>query len=176
MSYSDILVSSQAFSASNPSIETETNSSSINLIDEWARSERGDHRVIAADLRIEQECAELDRETSAEPSVKEAYTADPADISAKCHADTSSWYRTPPSGGPSLARCRARAARLKAKRMAAIPRAKPVRQGRVARARAVHSHAAHGGARKAADDGSGSDGPPPPHPRSSRRQVSGAGL
>jgi hypothetical protein len=48
-----------------------------------------------------------------------------------------------------------------AARHARLTKPKPANPIRAARARAVHSHAAHGGSRKAGDDGDGGDGPAP---------------
>jgi hypothetical protein len=48
-----------------------------------------------------------------------------------------------------------------AARSARLPKRKPASPIRAARARTVHSHAAHGGSRKAGDDGDGGDRPAP---------------
>jgi hypothetical protein len=65
-----------------------------------------------------------------------------------------------------------KATNLAAKR-AYLPKPKPATLTRAGRARAVHSHAAHGGSRKAGDDGDGGDGGgPAPHPQRSYRRGS----
>ena len=159
VSYSDLAVLGQA--SFNPSVDG--TDPQINLIEQWRTSERGDRRAAVALPTIGQECAELDRLDERhcdDPALKDC-TVDLVAISAARNADTSSFYRTPPSGGPSPARTWALIARMKAKRAARVriahPRTKPVRSG----ARQVRSPATHGGSRKAGDDGDGGDGGPP---------------
>ena len=67
---------------------------------------------------------------------------------------------------------RGKATNLAAK-PARLPGPKPANPIRAARARAVHSHAAHGGSRKAGDDGDGGDGDgPAPQPQRRYREGS----
>jgi hypothetical protein len=132
--------------------------SSENLIEQYRASERGDYRAIAALATISQELAEAD--------VNDCGWVDLCAISAERQANRPLFYRTPPSGGPSPARTWALIARMRAARTARV--AKVARRRRAGRsgARQVRSPAAHGGARKAGDDGGGEgvDGPDPNFP------------
>jgi hypothetical protein len=202
VSYIDTDDLDQAFSGSNSLIETNSDSE---LVEQYRQSPRGDLRAMAAALVIEQECAELDREVAAPPVPPAIAPPVPPAIAPPVPPAISTGYTYVGDGWPAelssfdpasappefdrrliLIMRRAdrasRAAKMKASRRAKAKRQPtagrsitPTRQ-RAARARAVHSHAAHGGARKAGDDGDGGGDPPPPHPRSSRGQVSGAGL
>jgi hypothetical protein len=145
-------------------------------LDDLAQSPRGDHRAMAAVLTIEQDCAELDREASADPPfpqpaiVTSVYGVDgwsdefEPPLSASEHEDSVSPASTPSEHALGAQRLGERIIRRlkkgKATNLARKPvrpikpsRSRPLKPVRAARARAVHSHAAHGGARKAGDGG-----------------------
>ena len=149
-----------------------------NPIEEYRASERGDFRVTAALLTIERECAEIDQGTAPVPSVPPpaintcAYPDDgsPPDFEASAtvspHAAADAIAAT--ERGKAIIdaiRASSRAPRRTIPKPAAPRRAliKPPMRS----ARAVHSHTAHGGARKTQGPrtGSGDSGggePPPP--------------
>jgi hypothetical protein len=138
-----------------------------------ARSQRGDHRVIAAVLRIEQENADADADAAATvPPPAIIPSSDSGDV-----ADASpAYFEVAPvssevTGKAIVSSKRGRAIikklmrpffKLQKRRGAPRPKrasVKPFARKR-ATARATHSHASHGGARKAAadDGGDGGDG------------------
>lgn len=138
----------QVFSGSNPSIGPETNPAD-NLIDR-RQEDNFPQPQIASDCYADDQAL----------TCFEAFDA------------------TPPAATVSMPPKQARAAHLLGKRairglkrgkvVNLAPKSarrtgrarglKPAKPARVARARAVHSHSSHGGARKAADDGGGSSG------------------
>jgi hypothetical protein len=147
----------QAFSVSNSLIEPNSDST---VVDQYRTSERGDYRAIATLWPIGRKCASADSPPVPPPAIStnayaddgqspdfEASAAVPAHVVGDAIAANRRGkaiikvMRKPPRPAPSL-----RAAPLK----------------RAARARAVHSHTSHVGARKAGDDGDGGDGEPPP--------------
>jgi hypothetical protein len=160
--YIDNPHSGQAFPAPNLS-----ENHHADLIEQYRASERGDHRAIAALLTIERECAEIDQEaTSVDPIPTPAAAANTVDdrsvdlcaISREIAAYrklTGQPHAVPPQYRASR-RARRRSIPPKARRVApAKPNIRP------ARARAVQSHASHGGARKRDDcDSGGGDSPP----------------
>jgi hypothetical protein len=130
------------------------------LIADMARSRRSDHRVVPA-------IAPIDQEMSPPPSYGEIQAA----IDGWCGPEFN-----PVDGSPSVSTLpkqaiaarrlgtrvifrqkKGKATNLSRKPVRAVKR-RPINPTRAARARAVHSHACHGGSRKAADD---SDGEPP---------------
>lgn len=146
-----------------------------NLIDEFARSPRGDLHAMAAVLRIEQENAQGFDKGSANQEASPGLPVPSPDISTSAYADDGWTPDFEPSlasvggslprgaAGDAVAASRCGKAIIKVMRKAFLTkerkaRARPLK--RAARARAIHSHTAHGGARKAGDDGDG-DGEPP---------------
>jgi hypothetical protein len=129
---------------------------------------------ILDDLAQSPQCVELDRTNSAAPPVPPAISTGDAYVGDGWPAEFSPFdpASAPPEFGRRLILIMRRADRAsRAAKMKASRRAKAKRQPtagrsitpgrqRVARARAVHSHAAHGGARKSGDGGDGGGDPP----------------
>ena len=145
------------------------------LIGALARSDRGDHRVmaaIAAIATIARENAPTDQAASPPPFHPSAIsTTDYADDGPPPNFEAPAFIAalTPPEHAAGAQRLGDYVIRRLRKGKATNLARKPVRLTRphqsqsikpvrVARARAVHSHTSHGGARKAGDDG---DGEPP---------------
>jgi hypothetical protein len=131
---------------------------------EYRTSERGDCRVIAALVTIAGELAEIDAAAACEDD----RTVDLCTVSREIAA-----YRKA-TGQPHAVPPRRTPSKTAAPRRAVI---KPIK--RPARARAVHSHASHGGVRKAADDGGGSSdggGNPPFHKHEPGAALAGVAL
>jgi hypothetical protein len=166
----------------------ETQEATSDLIASYRTSERGDFRVIAALATIERENAEAAREAvtvsrhacggtappeNAPPPANQG-VADPT----RGQVPTEHARRAQHVGRRVIRRLRVG----KATDLSPKPRrvsSPPVALKRTARARAVHSHASHGGVRKAADDGGGSSdggGNPPFHKHEPGAALAGVAL
>jgi hypothetical protein len=172
--YTELADLDQAYSAANPPIET---NASLNLIDEYARRERGDHRVIAALLTIERENAQPDLESIAAPPIQP-----PAIAADYAYDGQSPYFDASPLVHPSHMVCNALAAARIGKAIIRSQR-KLVRAGGISRKiapvtplkrrsvvgkprpRAAHSHTAHGTARRKTGDSGDSDPTTKPRPR-----------
>ena len=174
---------------------------SSEFIGRLEHSPRGDHRVIAPILTIEQENAQPPppvapgsqsggdpgtstrgpRGSAGQDVIPDPPVPPPAIATGDFGDDGppgfegSSSASVPASHAPAAQRLGERVIRRlkkgKATNLAAKPR--PVKPARAARARAIHSHTPHGSSRKANDNGNGS-GEPQPYPRSSREQPPGS--
>ena len=151
--YIDNPLSGQAFPSPNLS-----ENHRADLIEQFRASERGDLRVIAAQVTIERECAELEKTASADP-IPQPVAADTADTLEDRSVDLcaiSAYRRSIRMTGREPARYENYPPKSTERRCAAKPRRviKPVRPARIrpSRARAVHSHASHS-ARKRDDSG-----------------------
>jgi hypothetical protein len=151
----------QAVPVSNSLIEPNSDSTVV-------ESEHGDYRAIAALWPIERKCASADGPPVPPPAIStNAYADDGQSPDFEASAGVAAHV-----AGDAIAADRRGKAIIEVMREAFwTKQRKPPRRAlslptatlkRAARARAVHSHTAHGGARKAGDDGDGGDGEPPP--------------
>jgi hypothetical protein len=152
---------------------------SADLIEQYRASERGDHRAIAALLTIERENAAAADTLPLQSTSLEAAAAPPVpppaiatsgyaddglppdfEASAVVPAHVARDAVAAAQRGKAIVETIRKASRTKERKPPARSYSRKAPLKRPARARAVHSHSAHGGARKAADDGDGGPSTP----------------
>jgi hypothetical protein len=168
-------VINQVDTSSNPLTQPVSHPLTADFIEQLAQSPRGDHRVIAAVLRIGQESAEAEAvhcATISQPAIATGSYADDGPVECFDPSEPSPEPSPAATVPGDIARNAVAAHRLgmrvirnlragKATNLAsksAQTAVKPIVRQRAARSQAVRSHAGHGSARKAADDGGDGDG------------------